>query len=399
MIAYIEARTVVPTVNVLCAQGSAEELVPLIYQNWTYHINTTTSGNMTVPTGWYNQTVLDPVFGFDAGSYSPVFYRLPGLNNSVLNRNYKDQSSIYALIASGSKQQTDYNLCRMSMGLRGGCSSELSVSITGFILKSNCTKHDMAYDNSLELAQNDTPANWVELADSWAEAVALNTWDTDTNASTPYMLTTLTAHSQSANPTRPLMVEGLAVLAANTILDSMEAAPFDGSWPYPSATVEEPVMQPFTARVTMSDFASGISATWQHGFLFVLGSVFFLNLVFLGYLLSISAVRPCLSRVRKMDTSRYGLWRDCTDLNELFQIALNSPQPGLGSPVGVAQEKGKLYDMKWHFRNSAAMGTPRSGGLDGLHLAFDGEENYRMGTPRESYFDSPVAEGASPRKR
>ena len=399
MNAMLDAQTVVPTVDVLCAQGSAQELSPLIYTDWSSPQSDLKTTNLPLPSGWYNSSVFDPIFGFNASSPPPVFYRLPGAYNSILSGNYDGASTLYVLIASAPEPQIEYNLCGMSMGLRGGCSSEFSMSISGSMLRSNCITHDMSYNKSLKLAQEDTPANWVALAFSWAETVALDTGDKDTNAAFPHMLVELTVQSQSTSSSRPLMVEGLAVLAANTILDSMVAAPFNGSWPYQSKTLEQPKMQQTIARVTMSDFASGVGAPWQRGFMFVLASVFILNLVFLGYLIFISAIRPCLSRLRNTDPSRNGLWRDCTDFSELFQIALNSPQPGLGSPVGVAQEKGKLHDMKWHFRNRAAVGTPGGSGLDGLHLSFDGEENYRMDTPREGCFYSPVAERTSPRKR
>ena len=399
MIANLDARVVVPTINALCAQGSAQELLPLVYQNWSNPLSNVSASNLTVPQGWHNSTVFDTIFGFSAASPPPAFYRFPGPSNSEMGRNYPRADSLYFLITSGSKLSPYYNLCGMSMGFRVGCSTELSVSMSGSILKSNCTQHDMSYNEPLQLAQNNTRMNWVNLTATWAEAVALDTGNGDSDAALPSMLVSQTVQSQSSNSTQPLMVEGLAVLAANTILDSMVAAPFDGSWPYPNNTLQEPVMQSFTASVTIGDFASGVGAQWQWSFIFVLGSVFVLNLVFLAYLILISAIRPYLSRIHKTDSSRNGLWKDCTDLSELFQIALNSPQPGLGSPVGVAQEKGELHDMKWHFRNGATVGTP-GGGTDGLHLAFDGEQTYRMGAVKDSnYFYSPLAEGTSPGRR
>ena len=208
------------------------------------------------------------------------------------------------------------------------------------------------------------------------------------------MLSELVMRGPSLDTEQPLFVEALAVLAANTLLDSMVDAPFDGSWLYKTNNVQSPVKQQFMANIRISDYASGCTDPWQNVFMVVLAAVFVLNLAFFGYLLYISALRPCLLRLGRREPSRSGLKKDCTDLGELFQIALNSPQPMVGSPASVAQERGKLQSARWHFRNGPAARSPD--GLDGICLAFDKEEKYGMVSPREDYFSSPKVPRLSP---
>lgn len=356
--------------------------------------------SMGIDIDWYNSTVLDRIFGFRrVESPPPVFYRIPGTNNSLLNGNWHAAGALYLLLASQVGQQVEYSVCGMSFNLRGRCSSEFSTSASGSLLKSNCMQHDMSYDQPVRLAQNSTPASWAHASYSWAEAIALGAGNFDANASIPTILSEYITQGSSFDPKRPSMVESLAVLAANTLLDSMVDAPFDGSWPYQTQTLESPAMQSFTARVSTSDYTSGVQAQalWQNVFIVVLAAVFVLNVAFFGYLLYISAYGVCMSRFRWMDPSKRGLRMDCTDLSEVFQIALNSPHPGKNSPVGAAQRSGTLRSMRWHFRDGAPSSSPD--GLDGLRLAFDKDENYGMTSPGQDYFTSPRADNFGLSKR
>ena len=319
----IDAQTVVPVLNVLCAEATGQELLP------------------------FNSTAFDPIFRF---SPSPSFNRLPGPNNSILDNGSYTNNALYLVLTSGpGHHPMNYSLCSMSMSLREGCSSELSVSTSSSTLNSNYAQHYMSYNQPLNLAQSSTPADWTTLASSWANAVALSTGNVDSNASTPHMLAELVPHGPALDTTRPLMVEALAVLATNTLLDSMVDAPFNGSWPFNTSTLNKAVMQPVMARMSMNDYASGATMPWQNVFTIVLAAVFVISLALFGYLLFISILGPCFSYLRGANRNRSSLGQDCTNLAELFQIALNSPQPGQGSPVGIARENGKLQNTKWHF--------------------------------------------------
>ena len=391
----IDAQTVVPMINVLCAAASDQELIPLIYTDWPHADPTAAPTNMTIDAGWHNSTVFDPIFGFDTSLSPPVFYRYPGANNSELNGNPNADSSLYLLLASQSAQEepVTYNLCALTMSLRGGCSTSLSTSSSSSLLKSNCDEHDTSFNQPLSLAQTSTPASWTVLARSWAEAVALNTAKTDTNAAAPRMLSELVLASQASDPKRPSVVEALAVLAGNTLLDSMVDAPFDGSWTYSTPTLEEPAKQSFRALVTMSVYRSGpaANAPWQYAFMAVLGSVFVLSLAFFLYLLYISLGCCCCcccfgSRRKRHRDAPGGLRKDCTDLPELFEIALNSQRPGRGSPAGLAQQKGELRNARWHFR-SGNEPSRSPDGLDVIYLTFDG-----TGAKEEAWTDGQSLE-------
>ena len=345
----------------------------------------------------FNSTVFDPIFGFQQASPPPVFDRLPGVNNSILNVNWNAASTLYLLLPSNlAKHTIVYNLCGLSMGFKGGCSSELSVTTSTSILKSNCAQHDMSYNQPLQFTQKYTPANWTKMAYVWAEAVALDTGLSDNNAATPRMLAELAPGEQPFDPDRPSLVEALAILGANTLLDSMVDAPFNGSWPYPTDYLKSAIMQPFLARVSASDYASGPGAPWQNVFMLVLVAVFAISLTLFGYLLFISAIRPCLWRLGGTDSNNDGLRQDHTDWSELFEIALNSPRPGQGSPICIKQGEGKLRNMKWHFRDSET--TRSSGELGELSLAFDGDNGdcgFRGSSPKQEHL-CPSAPDTNP---
>ena len=372
----LDAQTVVPVVNVLCAKASADDLVPLIYQNWSHPAQYATNVNMTIPSDWYSETVFDPIFGFRPSSPPPVFIRRPEPNNSLLNGNGHAVHSLYLLLAFNESPEVMYELCSLSMRFRGGCSSQLTMSASGSVLRSNCNQHDMSYAQSVGPVQANISAAWTNLASGWAEAAALSSDLVDTNGGMPHMLADLCPGS---DPKQPLLVEALAMLSANTLLDSMVDAPFNGSWPFSSSPLKDPVLQPFTARVTMSDYASGETAPWQNVFMLVLGSVFLLNVGLLTYLIGISYACPGLSCLRRGSD---GLRKDRTDMEELFQIALNSPQPGQGSPADRAQEKGKFQNLKWHFRDDIA--SPVLAGDEKLSIEFKGDVNRNFTQSRYS---------------
>ena len=168
---YIDGKTVVPVLNVLCVEASQQELNPLIYKNWSHPDPSATVTNMSKPANWYNSTVFDPIFGFDFASPPPVFLRIPGANNSILNGNWNVTNAMFLLLSSGLGKEITYNLCGMSMGIRGGCSSEFSVSMRGSMLKSNCAQHDMSYDQPVNIAQNLTAISWAHMAYTWANAI------------------------------------------------------------------------------------------------------------------------------------------------------------------------------------------------------------------------------------
>lgn len=374
----LDAQTVVPVLSVICAEASEEDIHSSV--------------------GSHNSK-LDPIFQFNAQSPFPTFQRLPETYNSALDSNNK-ANKLYLVLAPGTNRPFGYNLCSMSMSVRGGCSTELKIATNSSTLRSNCAFHDMSYNKPVNITENITQ-DWTNIGIKWANAVALaNPTDgSDTNAAMPGMLANFAPRAPSVDPTRPSLVEALAVLAASTLLDSMYSASFDGSWIYNVTSLAAPVQQPFQARMDIPAHISGPSAPWQNIFLLVLAAVFLLNVAFFYYLLLISVIRPYRSRLgyapphRASDSG--GLQRDCTNLSELFQIALNSPQPARGTPASLSRTAGaRLQDVKWHIRNREAGGESSGldGGTEGLRVAFDEDEDFLWSSPTQGHFDSPLME-------
>ena len=371
-------------VNVLCAEATESELEPLVYDKWPDRDPHASSSNMKIFTHWRNTTALDSIFGFQDDSPPPVFRLLPPETNSVLNGNWHAMNALYLLLAFGKPNQTTYyNLCSLSLSFLGGCSSELFISASSTSLTSDCDPHDMSYDLPLQLDQHDTPAHWANFSFNWAQAAGLDSGEIAPTSAGPGILADLALQESTHESTQPLLVEALAVLAGNTLLDSMVDAPFNGSWPYKQPSLPAPVLQPFRARVIRSAYLSGGGSPWQNVFMLVLATTFILSLFCLGFLLYISA--NCSRLSGKAGMAGSGLREDCTDLDELFQIVLNAPQPGEGSPACDAKAKGGLANTKWHFRESA--GATSRDGLDGLRVAFDGEDE-PASSPKNGYFST-----------
>ena len=388
---YLDAQTVVPAVNVLCVDALAQELLPMVYYSWSH--SNAHLGNDRLPdisSSWFNSTVFDPIFGFEEGSPPPVFEILPEAANSAININWNANRSFYILLAFENDNQTDYEFCSMTMNLRGGCSSQYSLSSIGATLTSNCLQHDMVWNQPVVLAQNDTSEKWVAVALQWAQSVGLNSGLQNVNSSLQEILGKFARFGPGNNLTQPLLVEALAVLVASTLLDSMVRAPFDGSWPYMTDTLPSPVKQPFIARVSPY-YASVPESPWQNAFIAVLAAIFTISLVCLVYLLLVSAGHSKFPRWLKTDSSTKGLRKDYTEIQELFQIALYSPQPENDSPAAVATENGTLTTKTWHLCEATPGVIGRAGQHHNLHITFSGEKT-RRGYSNEDHSQSPPTE-------
>ena len=351
--------------NVLCATASESELVPISYKNFTSQNNSITGA--TWPTSydssnWYNNTVFDSIFNFSKARPPPLFYKMPIAFNTLLNDSGAYPDALYVLSKSNVSTTQPYTLCSMSMTIRSGCSSKLRAQVSGSMLSADCSPNN-------PLAYVATPANngstwervrdWVSVASSWAEAISLKAGITDSDASTARIVTQFAQTNATLSESRPTMPEVLAVLAANTLLDSTADAPFDGQWPFdktvsPDNIIPTPTLLPFTASVQQSDYASGGSAPWQNIFVLILVPLFILNCLCLAYLSYITLptgflpeklyrLNPFSSSKRGMRGSlvyhrpqhhpylQSGVQRDFTDLQNLFVLALGTAEPREGS--------------------------------------------------------------------
>ena len=381
-------------------------MFPLIYSNFTHLPKNPSPDTLAAfnETKWYNSTVFDPIFGFSRDQPPPIFYRLPGVNNSVISHYSQSRYAQWVLLPTdhNHSNQVDYNFCRLTISLRGGCSSEMSMSMSSSKLSTNCAQHDVSFNQTLAPSP-DLAWAWSNVSFQWAQAVSLDASYSDANSATPFMLSEFVPDSPVLPTKRPSLVESLAVLAANTLLDSMVDAPYNGSWPSTNTTLPSAIMQPFTARVTWNQYASpGAREPWQNIFMIILAAVFVINLICFSYLLYITLFRACFSCFRPgagaaSNRNRNGMREDYTDLNTLFQVALNSPSPRLMGNSPVRGKKESVYSKKWHLREGGLQGGQGLEGADGLCVAFDGEEEVVVavagqGSGKGMYLTPPSSE-------
>ena len=368
-----------------------------------------------MPYNWYVSTEFDSLFGFSEAAPPPVFFKFPAANNSRINERNNSQYDFrypaqYLLLASGQADQTQYNICQMSMSFRRNCSTRLQMSMISSKLSVKCDDPNMSYDQPIDLAQEYTSANWTNLAYGWAEAIALDTGISDNDAATPYMLAELAPLGPGFESNRPALVESLAILAAHTLLDGMVNAPFNAFWPYNTTSLNNSVPQFANARVKQTVYRSGIApeSAWQYLFFPILGTVFVLNLACFSYLLYISVFRAWF--IRGADPRLNGLGKDYTETEDLFRIALNSPAPRLGSPMPGAKNEGSVLNARWHLREAAGgSNTPQtpSGSPTGeLNVVFVRDEEELRGVVYRgkgfdgSFLSPPLTDyrGRRPRK-
>ena len=338
-------------------------------------------------TGWYNKTAFDDIFGFTFDRPPPLFFNLPPVYNTNLNSSGNRPDAMYVLLNSNftatDPNLPPYTLCGMSMTLRTGCSSTLQALVSGSIIASDCSAdNEMAYhplptNNGSSWDRN---RDWVSIASGLALATSLNAGITGNDASTARVMTQLAPSNSTLNPWRPHLAETLAVLLSNTLLSSTTDAPFDGAGPFNGSVTAEailptPSLQPFTATVQVSDYASGGSASWQNIFVLILVPVFLLNCLCLAYIFFISLPQRWLPRGKYHNPNgpqydprgaplpyqsqhpylHSGVQRDYTDIQNLFVLALGTAEPREGS---LMREKTSTWGTSGHGRDPSPISGP-----------------------------------------
>ena len=356
----MDGRTVVPTLNVLCASLSEDEMVPMSYLNWsTSNSNTTAMKPSQFPaatpgspgwnsTGWYNKTVVDDIFGFSPAHPAPAFYKMPLEYNMVFNGSGNRPLAVYTVAHSNITSDKPYTLCAISMRARPGCSSQLYQQVSGSRLALNCQPNNpMAYTpTSVNNATSfDSNVEWTSLAGTWGQAISLSAGSTDNYAADNRLLTQIAPQTSQIDPLNPSLAETLATLGASLLTYSTIDAPYAGDLTKEQSDsplhIPTPTTQPLLANVQVSDYASGGSQPWQNVFVIVLVPVFLLNCLCLLYLSYIHIPVRYLPRLPGFlhnylhgNAHPYlhsGVQRDFTDIQNLFTLALGSEVPREGS--------------------------------------------------------------------
>ena len=311
-----------PSLNVLCAEMSQEELSPMILMEWPRYKGTELNTSKypveyDIPRrpSWLNQTSVDDLFGFgeEHGRRHPVFSKLPLAHNTVFNNTdvAMESDSVYVLLTS---PKETYMLCSIRSSMSPNCSTEYHAQTSGGTMTARCNDPNdhLAYHRSHPSATTGvTNSNWTVGAGRWAVAVSLNAGITDNQASNARLLSQLMPTARSLDPNQPSVAEALAVQAGCTILNPALDSPFIHFWNYSSLSqfdAPQPQYQAFNASVRSQEFSSGGTQQWQGVFYFVLVAIFLTNAFCLGYLLS-----------------HNGLVTDIMEPQNLFALSLNSP--------------------------------------------------------------------------
>jgi hypothetical protein len=219
---------------------------------------------------------------------------------------------------------------------------------TGGHIESRCEdpNDEMSYDKSVHLPDPPISPNrdWRDVASEWMLSLSLNTGISNANASTSRLLSQLVVPmpgwgSVSLNNLKPSLAEFLAVMAGSTLLLSSKDATFYHYWDYTANILNPGTLEPFNATVATEQYTSGPLQRWQGVFYVVLFLVFVTNVFCLVYFFL-----------------RSGLVTDYTEPQNMFALAVNSPESTrLSGSCGSGPEGGQLR-VDWHVMEDEGSG-------------------------------------------
>ena len=269
---HIQASVPSPVVNVLCAELTEEELVPMVYPLWPAPYN---NGTMPNSTTWPNDfnlntpvnltnTTVDDLFNFDDIQTHPIFPKIPLPFNTVFNySNTYGQDAVYILATS---EANTYTMCSLRTALTPNCSTEYHSSMSGGNLSTHCDdpNDDLAYIKSNPHAPRGLwVKDWVSVASQWGSAISLNDGISDAKSTNARLLTQLIPTTSALDVKLPSISEALAVLAGNSLLLSAIDSPFAPFWNYSvDPPPVKPIYQSFNARIRSQNYASGGTNAW-----------------------------------------------------------------------------------------------------------------------------------------
>ena len=317
------------------------DIIPLIDGEWFNKHGLTQRESTSPSTPSVNRTSLEDVFAFGSKynrPHPPIFPRIPQPYNTVLNKTAEYGDSLYILAAS----KTDYVMCSLRAFQSPNCSTGYNASQQGGSLYSRCENMSDPFrygENHKDAPTANYNADWVNVADSWAKAIALGDGINDFNATNARLLTQLVPTDFTLDPSLPSIAEALAVLAGCTLLISSLDSPFVHFWNYttPNLTIPEP--QPFKALLQSKQYMSGGSKPWQGVLHIVLALTLLFNCGCLCYLF------------KRFVSKDRGLITDFTEPQNTFTLAMNSPpSQSLAGACGCGPINGQLR-IRWRIRH------------------------------------------------
>lgn len=354
---YVSASVPAPTVNILCAGMSGEELAPL----------TSPNGSLAPTTS--NATVVDDLFRFSDNfgklrQPRPSFKKVPLPFNTVVNFSQPYGSdSIYMLATPPQNTSTnEHVLCSVKAMQYPNCTTKYHMAEAGGELSVHCGKEDK--DNTIPYSNSQPEApsgiwekDWKDVGIEWIKAVGLNGGASDANSSIARLVTQMipafdkTTHEASLDPSLPSIGEAIGVLVSSTMLLSSQDAPFIHFWNYSDnfPILESPQYAAFNATVKFKDYASGGTQNWQSIFYLVLVAAFLLNSFGLTYLVWRFYVD--------------GQVTDYTDPANLFALAINSPPSTTMRGMCGAGPSDEVLGKKWQVN----MDVDVDGGGEDVH--------------------------------
>lgn len=353
----VRASVPSPIIHVLCATVAEELLYPILDRDWLL-VYEATAGvelqNYSDPYRYVDGTseasVLHEIFGwgeqYGTHNWPPVFSRIPGVYNTLLNGTGDFYWGRYAAYILGTVNSTDASaegadpanhfVCQLQVSLEPACSTRYNATGSGATLDALCDDpgDEMAYSRSNTSALSGSAvldSEWPNVAFDWGQSLAFDTGPNDNNASNAQLITQLVLRQPMLDPRLPSAAEALAVMAGCTILSSSEDAPFVQQWDYGNHTIlPDPVYQSFNASIRAQQYASGGSKGFQKLGLVILGGVFILSLYAFAYFL------------------RHRDWyTDFSDPSNLFSLAMSSPPSDALAASCATGPKGKDYGVAW----------------------------------------------------
>jgi hypothetical protein len=282
---FIAGALPAPTLNVLCAGLSSEEIKPFIYD----------PGVDIPPPESTGPTVLDDIFNF--GNYTPggskqpapLFPHLPIIYNTINNNsNIWGPPAVFLLSTPPPEANQDHILCSIKITQYPHCTTRYHAAESGGELSAHCdddVENTLSYSSkNTDITQGHYESNWKDIGSEWLRSIALGQGINNDNASIARIITQMTPRFEPGktvlDPGRPSIAEALAVLAGSTTVMSSIHAPFIQA----ERDVGLPTDERFEALVKFKDYASGGVEDWQSIFYVVLVVVFLINCFCLYYL-------------------------------------------------------------------------------------------------------------------